>query len=668
MDKRITKLYAAYRSGCFGSKSDNIFEVYYSFLANIILEENLIELNEETLATIAQKFENKYGVPLQSGLVRQILGVGVKREEIVYVDGAFIVHKEKFKQYSINTKSFDSCWKHMIVSFNSYCTENAYNLSSVDVEDCILKFLDAYDAEVVLGDERNAPSKADAFHFPWYWFLKQLPEKDYELFDFIVSISFSNILKEAVFYSSDTNQGGDTYEGLNVYLDTPIIFSLLGMDSQVRIESSRMLISAIKKVGCSVYVFDQNFDEVTGIMENAKVWATSSAYDIRKANNVARFFRDNLEDASHIADFCVSVEAKLNELGVTKKTTTYDFTQNEFQEDENKLSAMIEARYSENGRAVPPEKKQSIEVDVRSIIMTYHERRERTSTLIQSSGHIFITSNNAIANVSKDYELDRSPHKRYIPACVSADLFGSILWLFTPVEKMEYQRRQLLADCYTALQPSLEMMDKFVDSLERAYAAGDIDEKRFLFLRSHGAVNEALMSVTRGDYAQIHDSTPQEVYREIVAIADKKHADESSAHSETKAQLEVITEEKNHLDNELSKIRVELEKRDKDTSEKIRNLQSELNRRDKDAFDAKCTRWGWVVTIVCVVLPYLILLTAFQIFRGAYHQLEISPFLWAGLLALATFIARAVYAKGKKYCFSKVRKYFESKNCPYVSS
>ena len=176
---------------------------------------------------------------------------------------------------------------------------------------------------------------------------------------------------------------------------------------------------------------------------------------------------------------------------------------------------MIQQRYQEQRQTISEEKQRSIEIDVRSIIMVYRERRGQTSTRIQTSREIMLTLNGIVANVSKNYESNQSINAGHIPACISADLFGAVLWLFSPVEFVNYQKKQLLADCYGALRPNKKLLTQYVESLRLARNAGEIDEKKFLFMRSHSVVYDALMNVTRGDYARFNERTYREVFDEI---------------------------------------------------------------------------------------------------------------------------------------------------------
>ena len=64
----ITKLFAAYKAGYLGN---TILDTYFSFMANIILEEQMTVV--ETVA-IANKFKERYSIELPLPFVKQVLG------------------------------------------------------------------------------------------------------------------------------------------------------------------------------------------------------------------------------------------------------------------------------------------------------------------------------------------------------------------------------------------------------------------------------------------------------------------------------------------------------------------------------------------------------------------------------------------------------------------
>lgn len=107
------------------------------------------------------------------------------------------------------------------------------------------------------------------------------------------------------------------------------------MDDPSRTESYQQLVADMRKARCSVHVLDHNFNEVDGIITRAAGWANDTSYDLRKANNAARFFHDSQMDETEISEFCRNIEAKLNGLGVTKKKLTTMFFRRSFKKTKN---------------------------------------------------------------------------------------------------------------------------------------------------------------------------------------------------------------------------------------------------------------------------------------------------------------------------------------------
>lgn len=644
--KNITKLYAAYKAGYLG---DNILDTYFALVANMILEKRLTVI-EDTI--IASEIQERYQVELPLPFVRQILGVGVKNRCFIDDHGKYSVAVKELSQYGFNETDFTEKWDQLIHSFKLYCKEKAIDFSSVSISNFILDILDETDdvifASDITDDERSTPP----MEYAWYSFVKNEAEEKTDLYDFIVAISASNITRQALFFDGETKAD---YSDLHVYLDSPIVFALLGMADASRTDSYKKLISDMVKVSCNIHVFDHNFQEVEGIINRAAGWANSTAYDLRKANNAARFFHDSQMSDTEITEFCESIEDKLNELGITVKETNYDIFQDKFQENEGRLFDMVKKRYLEHGYELLAEKEESIRIDVRSIIMVYRERQGQTATRLQNAKHIMLTSNNTIANVSKKYESNLSIHSGHIPACISADLFGAILWLNNPIQMQEYQKQKLLADCYAFLKPNKALINKYIQSLDDARAADKIDEKKFLFLRTHKVVLDSLMDITQGDYARFNSTTYLEVYEDIQSKANKKYSDEAAAHEQTKNELEDVIARASEKSKEQDQTIQELRQR-------VQSLEDE-KRRDKEiAFERKVRLWGFVATVILIGIPYLILTVVLEVIKSLYIAINnVTDVSWYSIAWIAggvivTAIIAVLFSKGKDMCFKKVRK------------
>lgn len=625
----IIKLYAAYKAGYLGN---NILDTYFSFIANMISEERLTVVED---SVIADKFKERYTMELPLPFIRQVLGCGVQNGSLIEDHGKYSVVINELVKYRFHETDFNKLWDRLIKGFSEYCQLNDIDISSLDINAFVLDILDDADEKILSGEKVDKQDSMAPPEYGWHSFIKEQGELQTELYSFVAALSASNITKQALFYAGETTMD---YSDLHIYLDSPIVFALLGMDDVSRTESYKQLVTDMLRAKCSVHVLDHNFHEVDGIITRAAGWATNTSYDLRKANNAARFFHDSQMDETEISEFCDNLETKLNGLGVTVKKTSYDVFQDKFQEDETCLFDMVKDRYTGHGYELSLEKQDSIRVDVRSIIMVYRERQGQTATRLQNAKHIMLTSNNAIANVSKKYESSRSTQSGHIPACISADLFGAILWLNSPMRLLKYQKKKLLADCYAFLKPDSVMLDKYIRSLDEARNADAIDEKKFLFLRTHKVVLDSLMDITKGDYARFNSNTYLEVYENIQEKAQKKYKDEVAAHTQTQERLK------------------KLEKNSSDEIDALKARITAMERNEKNRQENRIARWGWSATLALAGLPYLLLMVGIEKVKTQFSN--ISAYGIAGTV-IATAIAGVLFSSGKKWCFKKVRSILE---------
>ena len=591
MNEKLIYLYAAIKSGIV--KNDTIGE-YFSLLANIILKNKIEVIDENKLMIL---FNELYGTDVSVQFIRQVLNIGLSNNSIREKKGQYVPDLNEMKKYSIDDNDFNKQWNVLVNEFLRYTRKNSLDVSKEISEEFILNyFSNDYGRTLIETDIEllESPEKMDVY---WCKFLSEISTNKKDLFDFVTYLSLTSLYRETMFYNVVSTE---QFSGLNIYLDTPILFAVLGMDTKERQESYIKLINSSKKSGCSFFVFDNVYEEARGILESASQIAFSDYYDISKANKVAQFFHDEIDNEFEANEYVINLEEKLNSLDIFIKKTNYDFTDNQFQEDEKELSEMLEQKYIDNGTRITPERLKSIQVDVRSIIMVYRERKGRNSTTIKGSKELLITINSALANVSKLYESNRSINAGHIPAAITADLLGTLVWLNTPKEMVEYKKKQLLSDCYSVLKPNKKVLQKYIKSLENARMEEAIDEDKYLFLRSHPLVKDALMNVTHGDYSRFSDRTYMDVYDEIVESSMEKFYQEKERHSITK---ELLHNEK------LSRLSAEKEIFDKN------NVIQQV-REDSEFYKNSLVKFVSIVFYSLIALIYIGILSLIEVFSA----------------------------------------------------
>lgn len=142
----ITKLYAAYKAGYLGN---NILDTYFSFMANMILGEHLMVVED---GVIAAKFKERYTIELPLPFIRQVLGVGVQKKCFIEDRGKYSVVAEELKKYCFDETDFNAMWERLVSEFSVHCQEKEIDISLLNINDFILDILDD-------SDEKYCPEK-----------------------------------------------------------------------------------------------------------------------------------------------------------------------------------------------------------------------------------------------------------------------------------------------------------------------------------------------------------------------------------------------------------------------------------------------------------------------------------------------------------------------------
>lgn len=621
---KFVKGYAVLKSEWFNR---DILDEYIPFVATIIIENNVDEVDELFLT---KKLNEKYNDIFQENFVRQILSQAVRKGVIINNRGKFVVDKTKVKQYAIKMESFDFDFELLIDDFIKYANNNRYFPSKEEVKRLIFDFVDKYDDRVLYNNIEDIPISNNVFLYHWCNYVIELTDNNKRLSEFFIGLCFGNLIKNALFYTSESSS---SFSNLTIYLDTPMIFAVMGMDTPEREKSYKTLLTKAAKIGMSIRVFDHNFEEAKGIMERASRWAISSQYEQSRANKVAQFFYESGMSAEDIDEYIHDFEQQLNSKGIVKEETTYRTEENAFQADEKHLFDEIKQEYGTRSLKYNSEAEydNSIQTDVRSLVMIQRKRAGAYSTDLNAARCVFITTNGVVAKVSKDYTLSNELTKDKIPTAITADMFGTLLWLNYP-DKNDYVEQKLLADCKALLKASPQMIARFNLELDKAYKKKDSDltEEKFLFLRSHPIVQTFLLDATSGDYTQFDTNTWRSVYDRIVASAqfdgEKKYTEEKSEHEKTKGELQQakdIIESKSENEKRLNEI--------------ILQQQEEFS-----------SKRAYMLTILIYAVPYLVLSLAIIFVQSLFVNWTIKGI----CLGILTVIVGALLP----ICFSKIKK------------
>lgn len=505
-DSRMMRLQAAYLTGCFGR---NVFQAYLPFLLRAVVAAGHANID---IATARMDIIQRYGLDLPPTFVHSILKVGHQCGDLGYDSsrGTFMVLQKKDEAFNAEDESFCKKWENLKSAFEEFASARSSHIDISDDE--ILRCIDECHA-IEIGEEDDINQQShDTIEFLWRLFVLDQNKRNTEMFSFIAALSISAVVRDSKFYEGDAR---NKFSGLKVYLDTPIVFGLLGLEEAPRIELCKHFVKQLRSANCELFIFDQCLQELERNILDAADWIHSPDYDASKASPVARALFDARATVESITSRIEGIEEELLELGVSVAKTQYSSSEDKFQEDERKLESLLISRYNTLGRAMSAQRKQGILVDIRSIVFVCRFRRGYTPTHLYDARHILVTLNSAVAGAAHDYIRGIYAKDNLIPPCVTADVLGSVLWLFSPVDLTNYRKLRLLADCYAQTNPNRELLSKFTEHLHNLHEKGQISEAQFMRCRASSLVRRPLAAHVFGNAEACSEKTCYEIIEEL---------------------------------------------------------------------------------------------------------------------------------------------------------
>ena len=120
--------------------SENLLDAYLPFVATIIRENNMVNIDEGVLC---QEIAKKYDISLQPTLIRQVLSHAMSKNIISKVREQYVVNSEQLEQYVIPESDFNKIWESLISNFICYASKLDLHFTNVECEENIVKFIDA---------------------------------------------------------------------------------------------------------------------------------------------------------------------------------------------------------------------------------------------------------------------------------------------------------------------------------------------------------------------------------------------------------------------------------------------------------------------------------------------------------------------------------------------
>lgn len=606
-----TSCYAAL-SSC--SKSD-VFQAYSRMLIALVRVNRYGECNSEELS---RDFESYYGFALPYHPMQTIIGECIKSGHFTYNSSTYqcfpnyaTIDQEDFMDI---VKRKDSEYKMLLQGFGDYLvkTHNLY-CSEEDLDEKIHAFVERYGIKTKANKNVLFRVKDDYLLAEYLVYCEENGRQD--VLDYIDEYTIGLSLSEVFTYSERPEKY--TAKDAHVYLDTGILFRLLGIGSSDHANSYVKFVRNMQKLGMHVMVYDHTLNEMIGIIESSKRWIGNPEYDANLCSEATYFFVSNNWTIDQVDELSGSLRTKLkDDFNISIDNMSYPRSEDIHTAFEADIKEMIIRTYQESGSTVDFENiDHTINQDAKSIFYTQHKNGNVVPFHINDIKNIFVTTNRSLAKVGYDLSKTIAFSKEYFIPLVMTDItWGTLIWFNSPAIISSINRPRLVSAAYAAFRPSSELIEKLNISLSKLEEEGKITPEQCYFLKVSPIAQRLLAKKTVNDPNRFVDLTALEILKSLESdaynqgsISRQKEIDELNERvAESDFQLS-IEKQKNVMADceklyEITKSKISDLKRRKKFLENTLDDQKEVGALIDSIVDKKIKKLKITITIVAIAL------------------------------------------------------------------
>jgi hypothetical protein len=345
-------------------------------------------------------------------------------------------------------------------------------------------------------------------------YVLHLQRTDPERFDSLLIVVQGHMLANALL-CPDLQQAPKSYKGVTFFLDTPLLVQRLGLEGGPKKAAMEELIRLLHHLGATVAAFSHSREELERVIRGAADHV--NAPDARAG--IVMEARRNGTTKSDLLVLAGQIDERLVEAGIDVKETPQYIA--DFQIDEQIFEKVLEDEvWYFNPRAK--------EYDTNSVRSIYVLRAKTSPLSIERCRAVLVSSNSGFARAAYEYG-QQHEESRDVSSVITDFSLANMAWLKAPMGAPSLPTSEVLAFSYAALQPSRELLHRYLVEIERLERQGKISARDHQLLRSSTLAQEELMRLTLGDEAALTEATVTETLRRVTNEIKKEESEKLSA-------------------------------------------------------------------------------------------------------------------------------------------
>lgn len=536
------------------SKGVDYIDCFLPLLVSTIASKQIKNFDIENVSLIKEAILEEYGLDLPSSALITIVNRAKKRDYFTVDNGIYTVNETKINVED-NSKvrgEINRAYNYVLKELQKFIETNApqgITFSEDEISEGLLAFLKQHDADISFGAENlsilpkvEAPEK---LKYLICWFVVENWDSNPILVNYLKDISIGHALSSIILYD-EFNPFKGKLANLDIYLDTPFILSLLGINGEKRTQLSEEILSQLRNDKANLFVLQTTISEVLNILDGCKS-TLKKGNGISQSLSVRMCVENNIkpEDLEQImADF----SARIDELGISENEVP-DYEDYNLVINEEELFDTIIESYEKINRGdkkprtlkkikanLPDYLERTIRRDVKVLSGIYRFRKGKIPISIKDAKAIFVTTSSALAFASRVFENKLNKRDNTIPTCFTDIFLSTLIWIQNPVLAEKINKQRILSDCYAGISPSEELIKEYEAELKKLKEKGRINNSTYLTLRTHHVAIKMLSSKTLGDPELFSgESTSQLVNQFLDRMTEEERNKRLEVESENKS-------------------------------------------------------------------------------------------------------------------------------------
>lgn len=514
---------------------------------------------------IQKKISSQFGIKIPQEVVKTLIKRNKKNGHLSFTNinrkTITLTEKGKEEQKAIDQQlSKSSRERHAVLKKLADHTGN--KIPTNTLETALNNYIEktAFEAAQILEEGNQNKRPAQNLNDEITNFFIEMEKSDQRTYEILKSILFGKIVATALIKGDFQEKA--KFAPITIYLDSNIVFSLMGLDRDKYNIPTKELIEIAKKLGCKLKVFTSTKQEICNKLAGY-IQAEQDYFEEIEVESIYYTLKTQGKTSVDVKEMIDDIEELLRKLDIE-----IDFVTDVY--------GIHKKRSHQFGKmdSYMGEKSQNSKIHDFNAIYSIRELRGKKTYIIEKSAYIFLTGDYSLS----EFDYCEMYHESVgtFPEVVSRNELTRLLWLKSYSGNESTFMHNLLLSHTSSDAISRPVWDAFIDETRKRKAKGEVTDEDIVRIVSLNETQKMLKGKGKKAIKPILDKNKLAKAKEQQKLADQKAQ---------KASEKIGNQRKTLAKQELT-----IALKNKELEEKTQQLIS-LER----SLENKCRKkWSWI--------------------------------------------------------------------------